>query len=244
MKQTITLLLFVLLGLDQHAQYVETEVETKKTPKKNAFGVVINPAVAMMLGAGTSGLHYGLQYKRLIQNNRRLRLATYFQSNKSIDFYGVPYTISDTSLTFRLTNHGYQYAEFRFGMEWSDFTKSMDGIYGLEVIAGLDKSFEELRLSERITSQSPSTIGIYQDEISNTLQSETTVKSVVFGIAPIFGYRVNIQEHLELIATISPEIVYSTPITDGYSRSSAAFSDNSGLIFRLRLLDLVLSYRF
>lgn len=244
MKHTLTLLLFVLISVKQQAQYVEAPSELKEGPKKNAFGVLINPAVAVMLGAGTAGLSYGVQYRRLIENNRRLRVGTYFQNYKSNDLNGTPYSMSDTSMVFRTRNEGYQYGEFRMGMEWSDFTKSMDGIYGLEVIAGLNNTSEELRLSERISSQSPSNIGIFQDEIANTLQSKTSVKSVVFGIAPTFGYRVTIQEHLELIAALSLEIVYSTPITDGYNRSSPAFSDNSGLMFHFRPMDLVLSYRF
>ncbi len=244
LKQILTLLLLSIMAFTTNAQYVETVDPAKVLPAKNAFGVVINPVVAMMLGAGTGGLHYGLQYKRLIENNRRFRVASYFQTEKTNDHEGFPVMMSDTSLTFQTSTSGYQYAEVRLGMEWSDFTQKMDGIYGLDLIAGYDKSFEELRLSERITTQSPASNGIFQDEISNKLQSETTVKSLVIGVAPMFGYRFNIQEHLELIATLSPEIVYSMPISDGYSRNSPAFADNSGLIFRLRLLDLVLSYRF
>jgi hypothetical protein len=243
MKSITTFICLMLFALCGFSQYVELSEDTVQI-QKNSVGVVINPIVAMALGAGTSELHYGVTYKRVVAQNKRLRFAGLYQSYKENDNLGSPVFASDSNIIFNSIQNSYQYGEFRMGMEWSDFREKHDGIYGLDVLVGYDKrsDTEHLRVMEHNTAPADGEHAYYM--ASDTIVNNRVEHSLAIGIAPVIGYRVLMKQHWELMATCSPEIVYYSALkTEGRSTPGAE-SLSSTLLFRLRLLDLVFSYNF
>jgi hypothetical protein len=224
------------------AQYVETE--EKERPKKNGIGFGINPIVAVMLGAGNQGLHYGIQYRRLLNDNSRLRTGLFYQSAKFSLDNGAPVGITDSTLIKLNGSNGYRTGEFRMGIEFSDFTAKHDAFYGVDAIVGYNHSYYHEVREEVLTQRLEDSQNIYGEVVSTDTVKYYSDYSMVLGIAPTVGFRVQMKEHMELLASASFEIVYNGAIkTDTYGVNQI-HSNSSFLEFRTRILDLVLSYRF
>lgn len=224
------------------AQYIETE--DKPILKKNSIGVGLNPVVAMMLGASSENLHYSLNYRRLLNENRRLRTIMNYQWDKNYYSDNLPVRLTDTTITLIGRNYGYQYAELKVGMEWSDFKSKYDGFYGFDVLVGYHKYDDLLTHEERFVVSSANGYGRVGSLASRDTVIYYTNHSLVIGFAPFFGYRVEMNEHWELLAWMSPEFVYILPIKTDTHGVQQYYRANSTINFRLRLLDVVVGYRF
>lgn len=239
-------LLFLLVCgvLQVHGQYVADTTHVF-APKKNQIGAVVNPLAAVMLGTSTSQLHYGLQYKRLLQDHRRLRFSVLYQTAQpNVQDLGEPISSTDSTVTFIDEQLGYQYGEFRAGIEWSDFRTKHDAIYGVDLIAGYDVTRKENHQKLVSYTVLPEIVGPATTVEQDTMVSFHEQRSLVFGAALILGYRVTMKERWELMVHASPEIVYFAPVSESGRREPGEEGVGNSVQFRLRLLDISLAYSF
>ncbi len=240
--KSIAFLTLVLYSFLINAQYLE--VEEKPILKKNSIGVGLNPMLALMLGASAENLHYSLNYRRLLNENRRLRTIVNYQWGMDYYFDNLPVGGTDSTIVMKGGNFGYQYAELKVGMEWSDFKSKHDGFYGFDVLVGYDKYYDLQTHEERFTVNNA--YGFIRIGSLAGLDTVTyyTNHSFAIGLAPFFGYRVEMNEHWELLAWMSPEFAYVIPVKTDTHGIQQYYHANSTINFRLRLLDVVVGYRF
>jgi hypothetical protein len=223
------------------SQYVEPEPDEQL--KKNAIGVGINPFVAVALGAGSEGLHFGFQYKRVVAENKRLRFGAFFQQGDNVNKPGQPIGMTDSSFFAEFSYDRYNTYEFRGGVEWSDFKAKNDGFFGVDLIAGLDKITEFNAVNEYVLATNEGG-SLYGSDLSADTSRFYTDSYFTVGLAPFFGYRVEFKEHWELSAWMSPEFVYAMPVKTDTHGVQQIHHANSYISFRMRLLDIVFAYRF
>lgn len=243
MKNLLTTFL-LLLVIHLNGQYVSEETDTL-THRKNQIGAVINPVAAFMLGTSTSQLHYGIQYKRLLGESKRLRFGLLYQNLlPDLNDLGVPIASNDSSVLFLSEQSEYRYGEFRAGIEWSNFKTKHDAVYGLDLLLGYDITRDE---------QHYKLVNYAMGEEGNSSQTAVDRDSMfsffeqhalVIGISPTIGYRVTIKQKWELLAYASPEVVYFAPMSSSGKKEPGNEYYANSVLFRMRLLDLVISYSF
>ena len=239
-----TIILLICCALQVKGQYVP-DSSAVFNPKKNQIGGIVNPIAAVMLGTSASQLHYGLQYKRLLQDNKRLRVSTLYQSLKpDVLELGEPIASTDSSVTFIDQQSGYQYGEFRVGIEWSDFRSKHDAIYGVDLLVGYDLSRKENHQKLVTYTMIPESVLPATTVEKDSLVSFYEQRSLVFGAAVLLGYRVTLKDRWELMAYASPELVYFAPVSESGRREPGEESVGNSIQFRLRLLDISLAYSF
>ncbi len=224
-----------LTGLTLKAQYYEAD--TTSIALKNSFGLYLNAPVAIAIRAGTNHLRNGMQYKRLLQDYKKFRLSFFHQFNEEYNSNILNYYSYDTLLIESTSFSKYDYAEFRMGLEWSDYTEQFDTFYAIDIVTGFDKSIN----SVWETSHEIENNGFRQ---ATKLIKDDTEKSLMVGLAALIGYRVDIQKHWDITGNFSPEFIYKLPISSHSSLPQPGAINRCSLHFNLRILDLVLAYRF
>lgn len=240
------ILLIVITSAQACAQYVETNEEEKndKTElRKNSLGIGLNPFAVIALGGDAAHIHYGLQYKRLLNENRSLRITGFVQSHTDAPAPGAPIDRTDSTLFVRSQYSEYAVKEFRIGMEWSNFKERFDGFYGFDLITGIDRQTEFESIHE-YTFAGENASSLYGNKIGSDTLTYFTDDYLMIGLAPFFGYRVGIGHRVDLTAWLSPEFVYLAPVKSDTHDVPQVHRQNASINFRLRLLDLMLSYRF
>jgi hypothetical protein len=245
MKQ-YTVLVFILLTVQMQAQYVELPEKSEKNKnelRKNSIGLGMNPLAVAALGVDASDVHYGLQYKRLLNENRLLRVTGFIQSHTDAPALGAPIARTDSTLFVRSEYDRYEVTEFRVGMEWSNYKERFDGFYGFDLITGIDRQtgFESIH---EYTYSGENAPNLYGNKIGSDTLTYFTDDYLMIGFAPFFGYRVGIGQRVDLTAWLSPEFVYLAPIKSNTHDVPQVHRQNASINFRLRLLDLMLSYKF
>jgi hypothetical protein len=237
-------LIGLLLASAARAQYVETSEEVV-TPKvyKNQLGLGMNPLLVVGLGGDAQHVHYGIQYKRMMGESRMLRLSAFIQGGKNVPELGAPIGMTDTSLFVPSEYDNYEVKEFRIGMEWSNYNERFDGFYGFDFITGIDRQtgFEAIHEYRISAEDSPN---LYGQKLGSDTLTYFTDDYLLIGLAPFFGYRVGIGRRFDLTAWLSPEFVYMAPLKSDTRGVQQIHRQNAYINFRLRLLDVMLSYKF
>jgi hypothetical protein len=226
------------------AQYVETDQNTTNDqPHKNSIGIGLNPMMAVAMGADASHVHYGLQYKRMLNENRMLRITGFIQGEQNAPELGAPIGLTDSSLFVNSSYDSYNVKEFRAGLEWSNYKERFDGFYGFDLITGIDRqtSFESIHQYTINTEEGPN---LYGQLLGKDTLTYFTDDYLMIGLAPFFGYRVGIGKRFDLTAWMSPEFVYMAPLRSDTHGVQQIHRQNAYIDFRLRLLDVMLSYKF
>lgn len=235
-------LILSILSLPVFAQYVAEEPTSGKL-KKNDLGLQMNPFLVTVMGGMNEGLSYGIVYKRLIAENSRLRFSLSYAFDNSSYRREVPIAVVDSLLYKSTQNESFKDAEFRIGREWCDFRKPNDAIYAVDIIAGHRTNVDQLNTSIHNMNIYTGN-GLYGEVMADSLTKRSTQKSLAFGLGFSAGYRVTIQDRLELMATVSPEVVYYTTYESSETPIESDATGSDGIEFRFRLLDIVLTYRF
>ncbi|MCC6600630.1 MAG: hypothetical protein IT223_08125 [Crocinitomicaceae bacterium] len=218
--------------------------------KKNAVGLYITSPVVALAGAFPYNTRLGLVYKQRRRDIRSFRLQGVVDLYDLLDDDGKLSTVielTDTTMTYLYESDKEMTATLRSGFEWSDPKKAVSAVYGVDLIAGLGYySYKEKHIT------------YYQDTTANTIRpdfnrsvSEKTIEdysrqNFYAGIDFTFGCRANIGKSWSMVAQISPEILFS-PIRDLHYNivPHPLVKDESFAVdFRLRLIELLLYYRF
>lgn len=238
---TIALLAFTIQST---AQYVETTTDSSPI-RKNQFGAILNPAVAIALSSDPSGLRYGLNYKRMMDNSRRMKFGLSYDGFTQNDSnHGDPIASTDSSVVFVKQMFSYDYGEFRVGMEWSDFTAKHDAIYGLDLLVGYHVSHDEIHRREVGYTSTNESLIPQTRFIQDSLAVNYVQKALVLGLAPQLGYRVLMKERWELQLTSTMEFAYYAPTSESGKRDPNMERMANSISFRMRLLDVSLAYSF
>lgn len=250
--QIISVLAILLSVVDMQGQYY-SERDTMTIDKKNSIGLYISPIVSFLMNSYANNPRYGLQYKRLIQNNKQLRLSLVYDQIKYQYRNNFPIednmvAISDSSFTIENESRNNRIATVRAGFEWSNYQKSYQGFFGLDIIAGYKDDLYHLEQLNYQTIQTTDGISFFRfDPTMNDLLYSYTYKFLILGVSPIIGWRFDIKNRLSYAISVSPEVTTAIPISSTWSGSSVfplSSPPDTEIEFRLRVLEMVLSYRF
>jgi hypothetical protein len=198
----------------------------------------------------------GIQYKRILAPYKRLRLSLVN------DIINYTYTDDGTNAIdfIKGTNEAIivesevrkeQKTTLRAGLEWSDYTKKVDALFGLDLMAGYKT--DEYSLTEELYDFSPVVIEGDTGYFLNSTPTKTATPYSYFyeflevGLAPVIGWRFDIKDNWEFVVTASPEVRVSIPFASewrGDEPMPIGSPPDTEIEFRLRLLEMVLSYRF
>jgi hypothetical protein len=224
--------------------------------KKNSLGLIITPAVSFAMDAYAPNPRYGVQYKRRLSPNKQLRLTYIHDKIK----YGEPLdedymqdVLLITNNTFRVYSNTRKELRnsLRIGMEWTETVQSHDAFFGFDIIAGYQKDRYELThlVYNYYTPSYPagSSQVIRQDNNRTEIAYGYKYDFIQLGIAPVIGWRFNIRQHFAFAVNASPELTFSLPVkSEWYGRLAPHYAQhpNMKIEFRMRVLEMVLSYRF
>lgn len=238
------LLAILLFSSGLRAQYVEdSDNKNSQKPYKNHLGIGLNPLIVVGLGGDAEHVHYGLQYKRMLGESRMLRISAFVQGNKNVPDLGAPIGITDSSLFVRSEYDMYNVTEFRVGMEWSNYKERFDGFYGFDLITGIDRQTEFESIHEYLIN-TETTPTLYGQRLGSDTITYFTDSYLMIGLAPFFGYRVGIGQRFNITAWMSPEFVYMSPLRSDTHGVQQLHRQNAYINFRLRLIDVMLSFKF
>lgn len=228
------------------AQYVNTEKESNTQVKRNSIGLIINPVVSVFLGSSPYDMRAGILYRRRLTDYKSLRFSGAVQFKEAMyDRDNYVSGITDSTIQIIYPSDSYFRTEARIGIEWSDYTSNSDSFYAIELIAGHISNTESSRkIDYQRVNNAAYPVGV---QLTDSIGYCTRVNSVVIGLAPVIGWRGRFREKWECMASISPEVYFTSPYKTIYCvDSSSGFEMNrsSSLDFRLRLLDLAISYHF
>lgn len=253
MNKNIVSLLFLVMVFSKglHAQYY-TEPDSVSV-KKNSIGLFITPIVSFAMDAYAPNPRYGVQYKRWLAPYKRLRIA-YVHDKMLFDAPGDNLKddnlleITDKTITVFSESRKQWRNTLHIGLEWNESIKSNDAFFGLDIIAGYKQDHYQLKYAEYHYYTSPA--GELQiDDYPSTLTTPYGYHYdyIQLGIAPILGWRFNIREHFEFAVNASPEFTVSLPAKSEWlgtrTPPQVQLAQNE-IEFRIRVLEMVLSYRF
>jgi hypothetical protein len=246
-------LLILVSFFSQRIQAQYFTAQDSVSVKKNSIGLIISPIVSFVMDAYAPNPRYGVQYKRWLAPNKRLRL-TYVHDKMLFD---APedylrddnlIAITDKTITVYSETRKQWRNTLRVGLEWNESIKSNDAFFGLDIIAGYKQDHYQLEYSEYF----------YYSGLDGVQRISSYPKSVTIpygykydfiqlGIAPIIGWRFNIRSHFEFAVNASPELTVSLPAKSEWNGTMTppnAQMAQTEIEFRLRVLEMVLSYRF
>jgi hypothetical protein len=251
MKSFIPTLVLSILASGAAAQYAEPD--TISISKKNSVGIYINPFAIAFMGNEVNDLRLGVQYKYILADNKRLRISAVYdrqdleRPRRSLDPADI-YRITDSTEVTRDYGHERSRANMRLGYEWSDYTDPVDAFYAVDIVLGYssEEYREGLATYLREATDSTGVLNGVDDELhAHALPIAYNYHFLEMGLAPVFGWRFLMKQQWELQASISPEFYYAFPVKEewlGDSRQPLDYRASSTLEFRLRVLELVLSY--
>lgn len=253
--QLVVLLTALLFISNMKAQYYE-EPDTVIIENKNTLGLYVSPLATFMMNSFVHNPRVGIQYKRLLAPYKRLRLSlvndiiNYSYADEEtnpIDFIKG----TNEAIIVESEKRKEQKTTLRAGIEWSDYTKKVDALFGLDLMAGYKT--DEYSLTEERYDFSPVVFEGDTGYFLNTVPTKTTIPYSYFyefielGISPIIGWRFDIKDNFEFAVTASPEVTVAIPIASewrGELPMPIGSPPDTEIEFRLRLLEMVLSYRF
>lgn len=237
------------------AQYYELP-DSVIIENKNSLGFYVSPVAAFMLNSFAYSPRFGLQYKRWLTDYKRLRLSLVhdfieydFGNN---DFDESRFVQSTGSTLWMLSESRMQRkTTLRAGMEWTDYSSKIDSYFGFDIIAGYksDEYDTYYKAYDYYTSTNSTDTADYV--VANTSMDKRPYsyyyQYLEFGIAPIIGWRFDIKKRFEFTINASPELSVAIPIAQewrGEMPMPIESRADTEIEFRLRLLEMVLSYRF
>lgn len=253
--QLIILLISLLCILNMKAQYYE-EPDTVIIENKNTLGLYVSPLATFMMNSFVHNPRIGIQYKRLLAPYKRLRLSlvndvikySYAdEETNPIDFIKG----TNEAIIAESEARKEQKTTLRAGLEWSDYTKKVDALFGLDIIAGYNT--DEYSLTESRYDFTPVVIEGDTGYFLNTAPTKIATPYSYFyeyievGLAPVIGWRFDIKNNWEFVVAASPEVSVAIPIASewrGEQPMPIGSTPDTEIEFRLRLLEMVLSYRF
>jgi hypothetical protein len=237
-----SILILLCISTTSLAQYVEPDnSKSDIQTHKNSIGIGLNPMMAVAIGADASHVHYGLQYKRSLSENKMLRITGFIQGEKNGPELGEPIGLTDSSLFVNSSYDQYSVIELRAGLEWSNYKERFDGFYGFDTGIDRQTTLESVHQYKIDTEEGPD---LYGQLLGKDTLTYFTDDYLMIGLAPFFGYRVGIGKRFDLTAWMSPEFVYMAPLRSDTHGVQQIHRQNAYIDFRLRLLDVMLSYRF
>lgn len=224
---------------------------------RNTLGLYISPAVNFMMNSFAHNPRFGIQYKRWLTDYKRLRLSLvrdYIKFYETTDEFPINKYLStkDSLLIVSSSQRNQQKTTLRAGLEWNSYSDNIDGFFGLDLIAGYKKDKYEMKLETYSWSKSSQYIGdtLYHFQLN---QNQTTYPYaynntfIELGISPIIGWRFDIKDNFEFAVWASPEVTIAVPVSSewlGDNPIPSGSTPDTEIEFRLRLLEMVLSYRF
>ncbi len=253
---TARIYLLIILGISTlrlQGQYYEPD--SLPAMQRNSLGIILNPAVGVMLNNPIPFQRYGLHYKRWITEYKRLRMSLVYDNNRlnePSEFFSLQQFVGATDSTFTLSTELHQERKYqlRMGMEWSEYRQGIDGFFGLDFFAGYKQ--EKYDLEHRTyyhattTNNGDSLQRVYEDITKRNRPIAYMHEFFEIGLAPIIGWRFFIRKHFELALNASPEVGVAFPMRTTWRGTAPSNINNRAqteIEFRLRLLEIVLSYR-
>lgn len=237
------------------AQYYELP-DSIAIENKNTIGVFVSPIAGFMLNSFVYSPRYGLQYKRWLTDYKRLRLSLvhdfieYDYGNN--DFDESRFVQSTGSTLWMLSEFRTQRkTTLRAGLEWTDYSSKVDGYFGVDVIMGYKTDEYDMFYKAYNYYTSTNSADTADYVLANPALDRKPYsyyyQYIEFGIAPIIGWRFDIKKRFEFTVNASPELTVAIPVAQQW-RGDAPMPYESRadteIEFRLRLLEMVLSYRF
>jgi len=244
------------LFYDAKAQYYE-EPDTVVIEKKNTIGLYISPAVNFMMNSFTHNPRVGIQYKRWLTDYKRLRLSLvhdkikFSEADETFDPDNF-ISATDSSFTVATEKRNQRKTTLRAGMEWTNYQEKVDGFFGIDLIAGYKLDEYEMKMEtyrwKNYTYPNGDTIQDFrQDQRLTRWPYAYKYEFIELGISPIIGWRFDIKSNFEFVVSASPEVSIAIPVASewlGELPMPIGSPPDTEIEFRLRLLEMVLSYRF
>jgi hypothetical protein len=251
-----TIALFALLFCSEmlDAQYYESD--SAFVGRKNSIMLLTNPLLQVALNSTGRTFQTGIQYKRLINPNKRLNFGFGFEA---IDFIerqnqnpiNLIADATDSVLILRKKKSIYNRFHISSGIEWSDFSQNHGFLYGVGLQLGIRKELESSYLNHHIKSPIDSTSleMNYYAAIPDSTEAEYdyTNSYVDFAVALQIGYRINIKEKWEVNLTFSPQFNVYFATQNQWNLNTPQpldYQPSNGFEMQLRLLMVDIGYRF
>ncbi len=257
MKRILSKILpvFLCLPLVSTAQYYELP-DTVIIDKKNTVGLYVSPVAGFMMNSFILNPRYGVQYKRWLNEYKRLRLSVVhdvvqyeYDNNK----FSPSNFVQSTGSTIMMLSEWRQQRKttLRAGIEWTQYTKKIDSFFGFDIIAGYktDEYYMDHTAYDYYTSTgSQDTANYIQANPAKSYRPYSYYNQYIeLGIAPVIGWRFDVKNNWEFAVNVSPEVTVAIPVANQWKGDwpmPIESAPDTEIEFRLRLLEMVLSYRF
>jgi hypothetical protein len=253
-RWTLSLLVGVFACQLAGAQYIEAD--SVYAGRRNSLMFLANPVVAFALQSNGESLQYGISFKRVLSNTRRLKLALGHEyvdlSPKQSASTGRYFQqSSDSTIAAIALNETFNRTTIRGGLEWSEYLAKNAMYYGVDLQLGARKQhydaytyhyskleLDSSQINPTVFSSAPdSIVGVY--DYSN--------RYIDIGLAIHIGYRIQLKEKWEVNLSFSPEFNVYFAGKNTWNLETPAplqYLPSSGFEMQLRLLLVDIGYRF
>ena len=253
-RWTLCLLVGVFICQLTKAQYIEAD--SVYVGRRNSLMLLANPIVAFALQSNSSNLQYGLSYKRVLSNTRRLKLAIGHEfadlsPNQSTSNGRYFQQSTDSTIAATDVTETYNRTIIRGGLEWSEYQAKNAMYYGVDLQLGVRKHHYDAytnhfsKLAVDSTQINPFVFANEPDSIVGVYDYNN--RYIDIGVAIHIGYRIHIKEKWEVNLSFSPEFNVYFAGKNTWNLDTPAplqYLPSSGFEMQLRLLLVDIGYRF
>jgi hypothetical protein len=236
------------------AQYVDPD--SAYVGRKNAIMILANPLLQVALSSDSRAALFGLSYKRVLHNNKRLKLGAGYEFidlspyENEIPLARIP-EATDSAIVINSKKQFYNRTHIRGGLEWSEFSSKHGMVYGLDVQVGFRKDHNESYNAQHLVAPRDSTI-LNPNYFSSSPNSKEGVYDfdhyyMDIGLVANIGYRVQLKEKWEINLSFSPEFNLYFVTNSKWNLDTPEplqYLPSNGFEMQLRLLLVDIGYRF
>ncbi len=248
-----------LCALHSSAQYYdEAGKDSLNTQRKNIVGLHLNVPLTFIMTASPNYLQIGLSYKRQIEDYKRLVfqanwIPEVYENNDQLNLVGTNDSLLIYSSRFQKSN------DFILGVgqEWGNYSKTISPYYGVDFLFGYGILNETNRYYKARRDTIGSSVIFSEGDTVNYSRavvdydnapypSKIDTRSYIVGATFTLGCRVQVKSRFEIWTQMTPRILYShRQLTyENINTGRKGSFDSNSFDFQLRLLQVLLAYKF
>lgn len=212
--------------------------------QRNTFGVNLTPAVIVFMNSYQNNPRFSAAYKRQTDINKKIRVTINYEIRQNFEedlSNGRVLDYSDTTITYQLASAYHRSYDIRLGMEWFKPTRKVTSVYGIDLMLGTLSEQDGHRIIPRYFN------GEFEIPSPFVAPSsyQQTIQYALIGFDFSIGQRIRFNEKTNLTIRWTPEFFYRIPIQETYTDITLRTeTPKSGIVMRLRGIELYLNYQF